>query len=185
MSLVNKARHRSPLRARAAGCALCVGLAVAGTGPIVPTASADTASVCSGTTAFSETLAALQSDGWTLTTEAPDDRDLLAWTLMIPYVNGDRGGETTETLLDLQRLTVPGLFAKRDTDTTKARVLLRDGGALTVTETRTLPDRVERVCHVASQDTAVAVTGALDTSGFDGAPEVLAQIITILPEPSE
>ncbi len=136
---------------------------------------------CAGTAPFDDTLAALEADGWTIASEpgalAPHI-DRLAWTLMLPYL-ADDGGEDIATLLDLQRRAVPGLLAKRDTDATRARVLIRGDGAMTLTETRTTPDRVERTCRIARD--ATAGPGTIDTSTFPDAP-ALTEIATILPE---
>ena len=167
--------------------AACTALAVVMT--LATPALADLKTACTETLAFGDAVTRIVADGWTPATDAANLSDVqidaLAWTLMIPYITGDRGGEATETLLDLQRRTVPGLFAKRDTESTRARVLLRDGAALTLTETRTLPGRTERVCHFALNTADDEALGQLDTSGFEGAPAVLGQIITILPEVME
>ncbi|MEM8850422.1 MAG: hypothetical protein AAGE03_10340 [Pseudomonadota bacterium] len=151
-------------------------------------ALADIPTACTETPAFDDAIAQLEADGWQLQTRDTQltevQTDALAWTLMaMRFVGGgDTGGQPTEVLLDLQRQAAPGLLLLRDTDTTRARVLLDGDDALTVTQTRTIPGRVERVCHLSSMDPAPEGVEPLDTTGFDGAPAILAEWITILPE---
>ncbi|MEM7644458.1 MAG: hypothetical protein AAF366_18325 [Pseudomonadota bacterium] len=152
-----------------------------------PPAFADVPTACTETPAFADAIAQLEADGWQVQprdaqlTEA--QIDALAWTLMaMRFIGGDTGGQTTETLLDLQRNAAPGLLVRVDTDTTRARVLLDGDDALTVTQTRTIPGRVERVCHLASTGPAPDGVEPIDTTGFDGAPATLAEWRTVLPE---
>ena len=144
-------------------------------------ASADIRSACAEAPSFDEALAELRMDGWEAQDRdsafSVDQTDALAWTLVIPDLTGDSGGESPEALLDLQRASVPGLLLRRDTDTTKSRVLLQGDHALTIVQTRLLPGRVQRACRVAMAD---AVEG-LEVIETDGAPR-LAQIIAVLPE---
>ena len=148
-------------------------------------ASADPSLACAPVR-LDAALAALDTAGWTRATDPATLTDAqveaLAWTLLTPYLT-DSGGEEMATLLDLQRAAVPGLMRKVDTETTRARVLLAGDEVLTITETRTLPDRVERVCRVAGALSVPEGTTLLDTSDLSGAPATLAEV-TILVDPA-
>ncbi|SFJ39746.1 hypothetical protein SAMN04488095_2739 [Jannaschia pohangensis] len=143
--------------------------------------SADVTDACAVTAAFPEAVAQLEGEGWTVLTRdadlTPEQIDALAWTLMTGYIAGDDGGEDIATLLDLQRKAVPGLLLRRDTDTTRSRVLVQGNDALTLVQTRTIPGRVERVCRLA----ATEAPEGLDLIEAEGAP-ALAEITTVLPE---
>ncbi|MEM8823685.1 MAG: hypothetical protein AAGF30_08760 [Pseudomonadota bacterium] len=151
-------------------------------------ALADIPTACTETPGFDDAIAQLEADGWQVQDRdaqlTETQVDAVAWTLMVTrYVGGgDTGGQDTETLLDLQRQAAPGLLLRFDTDTTRARVLLDGDDALTVTQTRTIPGRVERACRLASTAEPAAGIEPLDATGFDGAPTTLAEWITVLPE---
>ena len=153
-------------------------------------AAADIATACAGTSTFPDAVTQLESEGWTVLTRDSDlteaQVDALAWTLMTGYLAGDDGGEDIATLLDLQRRSAPGLLARRDTDTTKSRVLTDDDSVLTIVQTRTLPGRVERICRFATTGNAAADAPVgltiINTTEVDGAPETLAEIATVLTE---
>lgn len=133
--------------------------------------------------AFEDALAALQSDGWEVAETLTDpQREALAWTRAITYVQGDTGGRSPEDILELQRQTAPGLLRRVDTDTTRSRVLTRGDEAMTLTETVTAPNRVERRCRLATQ--APIDAPAIDTTGWPGAP-ALADLTFILEETTE
>ena len=136
---------------------------------------------CQGALPFDDTVAALEEEGWTVHRAAdplPDAAvERLAWALAATYLGGDRGGETTEAIVALQRRSVPGLARKRDTDTTRSRTLLRGDGALILTDTQTGPGRVERSCRIATDAPVPPGPGvsAVDGAAFDGAPRGLAE----------
>lgn len=156
--------------------------AMAGATPVL----ADIPTACTAASTFDGAVAQLEAEGWQVQARDADltdaQTDALAWTLMTRYVASDTGGENPADLLDLQRRAAPGLLLRQDTDTTRGRVLLDGDNALTVTQTRTIPGRVERVCRLASAAAAPEGITAMDTQGFEGAPETLAEIVTILPE---
>lgn len=163
--------------------------ALAATLALATPALADIPTACTEMLGFGNAIAQLEADGWRLLDRDAQltevQIDALAWTLMaMRYVGGgDTGGQDTEVLLDIQRQAAPGLLLLRDTDTTRARVLFDGDDALTVTQTRTIPGRVERVCRLSSAaEEAPAGVTPLDTTGFDGAPATLAEIVTVLPE---
>lgn len=139
------------------------------------------AGLCPGDTPFDVALADLQAQGWTRQTVpsalAPWT-DALAWTLMLPYLSGDGGGEGADTLLDLQRRAVPGLLRKVDTDTARARILTRDTSVMTLTQTRDTLGQTTRSCRV-SAATAMAPEGT-DFSAAPGAPATLFEVVTVL-----
>ncbi|MCK0168163.1 hypothetical protein MWU52_11415 [Jannaschia sp. S6380] len=149
-------------------------------------ALADLPAACTQAPTFAAALAQLEAGGWQTqprdATFTQAQTDALAWTLMTRYVGTDTGGEEIATLLDLQRAAVPGLLARVDGDTTLSRVLLNGDDALTITQTRTAPGRIERSCRLASAGPAPAGLDLIDTSGIEGAPATLAETLTILPE---
>ena len=102
---------------------------------------------------FDAAVAALGDAGWTvLDPGAPvpeDAAERLGWALVATYMAADTGGASLSELHDLQRRAVAGLARKRDTDATRARVAVREGAALTMSRTTTLPGRVEQTCRIA------------------------------------
>ncbi|MBM2575111.1 hypothetical protein JQC91_02230 [Jannaschia sp. Os4] len=102
---------------------------------------------------FDAAVAALADGGWTVLTPGmpvpADAAERLGWGLVATYVAADTGGASLAELHDLQRRAVAGLARKVDTETSRARVAIREGAALTISRTTTLPGRVEQVCRIA------------------------------------
>ncbi|WP_146204788.1 hypothetical protein [Jannaschia seohaensis] len=133
--------------------------------------------------AFDDALAALRAEGWEVATDlTPAQADALAWTRAITYIQGDRGGRSPAEILDLQRKAGAGLLRRVDTETTRSRVLTRGDEAMSLTETVTAPNRIERQCRLA---TAAPIPGAppVNTAGWPEAP-ALADLTYVL-EPVE
>ena len=134
--------------------------------------------------AFADALAALETEGWTVAEALTDpQRDALAWTRAITYIQGDRGGRSPEDILALQRAAAPGLLRRVDTDTTRSAVLTRGDEAMTLTETVTAPNRIERQCRLATAD-PLPDTHPVDTSGWPDAP-ALADLTFVFEEETE
>jgi hypothetical protein len=133
---------------------------------------------------FGLAVAALEASGWAQAEALTDaQRDALAWTRAVTYIQGDDGGWTPEELLALQRRAAPGLLRRVDTETTRSAVLTRGDEAMTVTETRTAPGLVERRCRIATA-APLPDTDPIDTTGWPGAP-ALADLTFIFPEEPE
>ncbi|MEL6587773.1 MAG: hypothetical protein AAFQ50_14130, partial [Pseudomonadota bacterium] len=129
---------------------------------------------------FDEAIEALRTAGWALASaEDTDAAEHLAWTLMIPYLETDRGGEDVSTLLGLQRIAVPGLFRKADTDATRTRVLRRPDGAMTVTQITDPLGVATRTCRIAR-----TAPPPSDGPSFaaPGAPQTLIERVITLPQ---
>lgn len=135
---------------------------------------------CEGAEPFEATLRHLEADGWSVHPAGrplpADAAERLAWALAVGYLAGDRGGETPEAIVALQRAAVPGLARKVDTDATRSRVLTRDDGAMILTDTELRPGEVERTCQVALDAAVTVPPGVLGFDGrtLDGAPRTLA-----------
>lgn len=156
--------RRGALRLALAACAL-------------PGAAAGQVAACEGAAPFPQTIRLLEADGWTVHPPGaplpPEAVDRLAWALALEYLGGgDRGGETPEAVVALQRRAVPGLARKVDTDATRSRVLLSADGAMILTETALRADAVERTCRIAS-DGRVDGAGETEADLPDGAPATL------------
>ena len=141
---------------------------------------------CEGAQPFADTVAMLEAEGWSVHPSGvplPDAAaERLAWALALTYLAGDRGGETPEAIVALQRRAVPGLARKVDVGDGRARVLTSAEGAMILTETRTGPTSVERSCQIATDGPLAVPDGvmAVDGAAYDGAPATLASTRVVL-----
>ncbi|WP_308916068.1 hypothetical protein [Jannaschia sp. LMIT008] len=150
-------------------------------------ARADGPGACTTAPTFDAVLSALAGEGWSpIDTPTDAQADTLAWALSASYLAGDTGGETPDAIHALQRRAVPGLARKVDTDTTRTRLLADGaGGAMILTQTRTMPDRVERTCQIAAGSpfpNAPSGMLAFDASAIPDAPRTLIVTHTVLTE---
>ncbi|MEM9796154.1 MAG: hypothetical protein AAF919_06675 [Pseudomonadota bacterium] len=143
---------------------------------------------------FDALLASLESEGWSALEPGaplPDDAvERIALARTIFYASTDRGGETLDAIMDLQRRTVPGLARRVDTDLAKQRVLTR--GNATMTFNWGLPqqgrlDIVEVICRIATPegDAATGTDEGFGPSTFETLEEEplrRAMIIALEPE---
>lgn len=92
----------------------------------------------------------LQADAWTVTSPVPDASvEMLVWPLIAGYFASDSGGETLQTIHELQQKTMRAYTQKQDIPASKSRVLTRDTDAVHVLWRKTMTGGTEIECRFA------------------------------------
>ncbi|MEL7212709.1 MAG: hypothetical protein AAGK92_08615 [Pseudomonadota bacterium] len=108
---------------------------------------------------FEALISSLEAEGWTAIApgEAIPEKavESIALARTVFYATTDRGGETLEEIMNLQRRTVPGFARRADTDLAKVRVLTRGDDAMTMHWMLPQAGRwgiVEVICRISSSE---------------------------------
>lgn len=154
-------------------CATAIGIAICASAAVAhPLAFVGTCTAAEGDIEMIEKT--LLEQGWLLI-DGPSDSAAanLSWVLASYYFNGDSGGESLTSILELQAKTAQALLKKKDIPQSKSRIFERGGETLRLTVQHPTETLTEYGCQAALSATSTKTlrrSGSSDLPAFSPMP---------------